>query len=121
MIFLLFWLGVADPAQGAGPDSPPSYTDVSSAEALRTLEKLCARDPAALRDDEGVEWAKARFAMVALLRLQGKDKEAMDAFAGCGSYCRKWGSSAEWKALRKWGCAKKKDAIPCLGAKEKAG
>jgi hypothetical protein len=95
----------APPVPGA-PESPPAYTDTSSAEALRNMRKIGARDPATLSEAEAVEWVRSRFAWVALLRLQGKDAEALAVFEGCRSYCGKWGPSGEWAALKKWGCAK---------------
>jgi len=118
----LFWLGFLGTALAAGPvpggsgvDVPPPYTDTTSSQALRNLEKIGARDPAHLSEAEGVEWVRARFALVALLRLQGKEPEALEAFAGCKSYCAKWGPSSEWEALKKWGChsPRRKDAAPC--------
>ena len=96
-----------------GPEVVPSYTGTNSVQAKRVLEKLCARDASALSEAEGVEWVRGRFAWVALLRLEGKEDEALKVFEGCGSYCAKWGPSGEWAALRKWGCGKRKNAIPC--------
>jgi hypothetical protein len=85
------------------------YTDTNSEVALRNLRTIGERDPASLSEAEGVEWVRARFAWVALLRLQGNEKGALAVFAGCGDACGKWGPSSEWAALKKWGCERKKE------------
>jgi len=108
----MFWVGLSA-AFAAGPDVPPSYTDMPSATSLRNLKKIGARDPAALGEAEKIEWVRARFAWVGLLRLQGKGDEALRVFDGCGLTCENWGPAAEWAALKKWGCARNKDAAPC--------
>jgi hypothetical protein len=72
------------------------------------MRVIGARDPARLSDAESVEWVRSRFAWVALLRLQGKDDEALEVFEGCRSYCKRWGPSGEWEALRKWACGRGK-------------
>ncbi|MGZ3657946.1 MAG: hypothetical protein ACXVB9_10480 [Bdellovibrionota bacterium] len=95
-------------AFAAGPVVAPPYTDTNSEQALRNMRLICSRDPSALSEAEGVEWVRARFAWVALLRLQNKDKEAVEVFAGCTKVCEKWGPSSEWAALKKWGCARKR-------------
>ena len=105
---LLFVL-LALPA--AGGELP--YTDLPSETALRNLEKIGARDPAKLPEAEASEWVRSRFAWVALLRMQGREKEALEVFGGCKGYCAKLGSQAEWAALRRWACGKKTKAEPC--------
>lgn len=113
MRFFPLWLSAL--AAFAGPDMPLSYTDTTSARALQNMATIGARDPAKLSESEKGEWVRSRFAWVALLRLQGKVPEAEDVFAGCGVYCAKFGPSAEWEALRKWGCARRKKAPVCAG------
>jgi hypothetical protein len=90
---------------------PLTYTDMSSEQALRNLSTIGSRDPTALSDAEGVEWVRARFAWVALLRLQGNESKALEVFAGCGKWCGKWGSSSEWAALKSWGCGKRHETF----------
>lgn len=98
----------------AAEEPAPSYTDTNSVQALRTLEKITERSTKGLPDAELVEWVKARFARIALLRLEGRADEALAVFAGCAKVCEKHGSSEEWKALKAWGCGKKKkNAAPC--------
>ncbi|HEY8280481.1 MAG TPA: hypothetical protein VIH99_12705 [Bdellovibrionota bacterium] len=108
---LLFWIFAARLAIAAEmPQPTPAlpYTDTNSVQALRNLEALSSRNPAKLGEAEGVEWAKAMFARIALLRLEGKEDRAAEVIAGCGPYCGKWGPGKEWPALKKWGCGRKK-------------
>ncbi len=106
LLFLLFGtLAFAEQA--------PNYTDLNSVQARQAMEKLIAKDPAQLPEAERGEWARARFALVALLRMQGKDSEAVAVFSGCGITCEKWGPQNEWAPLKKWGCTKNKTAKPC--------
>ena len=88
--------------------APPPYTDTNSEVALRNLSAISAKDPGALSDSEGVEWVRARFAWIALLRLEGDEPAALAVFSGCKEACGKWGSTSEWAALKKWGCAREK-------------
>lgn len=88
--------------------APPPYTDTNSEVALRNLSVIGAKDPATLSEAEGVEWVRARFAWIALLRLQGNEPAAVAVFAGCKDACAKWGPTSEWAALKKWGCAREK-------------
>jgi hypothetical protein len=97
----------------AAEEPAPSYTDTNSVQALRTLEKITERSSKGLPDEELVEWVRARFARIALLRLEGRADEALAVFAGCAKVCERHGSSEEWKALKAWGCGKKKGAAPC--------
>lgn len=101
------------PRPAPAAETPPPYTDTSSVEALRNMRKIGARDPAKLSDAEAVEWVRSRFAWIALLRLEGKDKEALGVFEGCRSYCGRWGPGAEWSAIRKWGCGRRPKSGPC--------
>ncbi len=105
------WAGDS-PAPRKG-DEPLPYTNTESERALRNMQKIGAKDPSGLNDTDGEEWVRSRFAWVALLRLEGKDEEAADVFAGCGTYCGKWGPSLEWGGLKKWGCARRPDSVPC--------
>jgi hypothetical protein len=109
LLFLGLLLGTPSFAQ----DPPPSYTDRNSVQAARHLEAWASRQPEKLSETERGEWVRARFAWIALLRLEGKVPEALAAFEGCGTYCAKHGPSEEWKALKAWGCGKKKNAKPC--------
>jgi|GEM_PF-4557503 len=107
--FLALLLSLSALAQ----ESVPSYTDTNSVQALRNLEQIAGKNPKKLPDAELVEWVRARFAWIALLRLEGKIPEALKVFEGCEAYCVKHGPSEEWKALRAWGCGKSKAASPC--------
>ncbi len=110
--FLLFSLSQAPIPKAFAQENVFSYTDTNSVRALRILAKITAKDPATLSETEGAEWARARFAEIALLRLEGKVKEAAELFAGCGIYCEMWGALNEWPSLKAWGCSK-------LAAKER--
>lgn len=92
---------------------PVTFTETNSVQALRNLEAIGKNDPAKMKEPELVEWVRGRFAWIALLRLEGREKEAAEVFAGCAAYCARHGRSAEWKALKEWGCRKKKTAEPC--------
>ena len=94
-------------------DSPLVYTDTNSVQARRNLEKILARDPRLIPEAEGVEWVRARFALIALLRLQGKESEALGVFEKCEEFCKKWGPTVEWDALVLWGCDRLKKAAVC--------
>jgi len=59
--------------------APPPYTDTNSEVALRNLSAISAKDPGALSDSEGVEWVRARFAWIALLRLEGDERAQGEA------------------------------------------
>lgn len=100
-------------ARASAAEPPLPYTDTTSERALHNMQKLGAKDPRTLSAEDGIEWVRSRFAWVALLRLEGKDQEAADVFAGCGNTCAKLGSSSEWGALKKWGCARRPDSVPC--------
>lgn len=110
----LFLLGSVLSFAATGGGDALNYTDTNSVQAARNLKQLTSQDPKTLREEEGVVWARARFAWVALLRLEGKDKEAEAVFAGCGNgkvnFCKKWGPEKEWKKMKAWGCARVKTA-----------
>ena len=95
------------------PEQAPSYTDTNSVEALRNLRKIDTKDPAKLSEAELVEWVRARFAWIALLRLQGKEKDALEVFAQSRRWCEKHGPSGEWRALKSWGCKRDSGLGPC--------
>ncbi len=99
------------PAFGAESTTP--ITDTNSVQALRNIEAIAGKSPVKLNDPELGEWVRARFAWVALLRLEGKTEQARRVFEGCGTYCAKHGPSSEWKALKAWGCGRKSQAEPC--------
>ncbi len=108
-----FWLlAVVFSFSSDAGDSLP-YTDTNSVQALRNLEKISEKNPEKMKDLELGEWVRARFAWIALLRLEGKEEEARKVFSGCSSYCAKHGPSGEWAALKAWGCGKKKKIAPC--------
>lgn len=101
----LLFLGL--PA-AAAEEASPSYTDLNSVQALRNLEKLTNRPVKGLPESELVEWVRARFARIALLRLEGRPAEALAVFEGCAKLCEKHGPTEEWKALKAWAERKKK-------------
>ncbi len=111
LLFSLLWLAPVGLAESAEPLL--TYTDTNSVQAKRNLEKIAGKDPATLNEAEGAEWARARFAWIALLRLEGKEKEARTVFSGCKKFCEKWGPEKEWPALKAWGCAREKSAESC--------
>lgn len=94
---------------------PPVYVNNLSVEAGQAMAKIAGRDPDRIKSEaELVEWARARLAWISLRRLQGREKEALEIFEGCGQVCEKYGSEREWAAARAWGCPKKREAKPCL-------
>jgi len=94
---------------------PPIYVNNLSVEAGQAMEKIAGRDPSGIKSEaELVEWARARLAWISLRRLQGREKEALSIFEGCGQVCEKYGSETECAAARAWGCQKKREAKPCL-------
>lgn len=107
------WLSLLFPLIGSSSEPSLAYTDTNSVQARRNLEKILLGNPASLSEVEGVEWVRARFALVALLRLQGNEKEALKVFRLCDVYCERWGPPTEWVALRRWGCGQAKDAEFC--------
>lgn len=97
------------------------YVNSLSTQAAKAMEEQASKDPKSLTSEtELSEWAKARLAWIALKRLQGREKEALVIFEGCGEFCQKFGSEKEWEAHRAWGCQKKREANPCLSLKTKA-
>jgi hypothetical protein len=109
MKLALLWLCIAAIADSG----PVSYTNVPSERALHIFQKMGSRDPKILSESEKVEWVRSRLAWIALLRLQGKENDALEAFTGCDSWCGKLAPSLEWGALKRWGCARKPDSGPC--------
>ncbi len=91
-----------------------------SLEAAKAMERLSQQNPKKLSEAEKIEWARARLAWIALKRLQGQEGEALQIFQGCQGFCEKYGPEKEWKSVRAWGCAKKREAIPCLSGSTKA-
>jgi hypothetical protein len=107
---LLFTL--SGPAFAAGE---ASYLNANAWDAQKITSGIIAADPKALPTDyEKVEWVKARLAAISLARLQAKEDEAMKLFEDCGQTCEKYGSESEWKAVKDWGCQKKRDTKMCL-------
>ena len=99
----------------ASAQEPPVYVNNLSVEAGQAMAKIAGRDPSGIQSEaELVEWARARLAWISLRRLQGREKEALSIFEGCGQVCEKYGSEKEWAAARAWGCQKKREAKPCL-------
>ena len=92
-----------------------TYLNTNAWEAQKITAGIIAVDPARLSTEaERIEWVNARLAAIALARLQGKEGEALKLFAGCGSVCGKYAEQAEWSGITAWGCAKNRDAGPCL-------
>lgn len=99
----------------ASAQEPPVYVNNLSVEAGQAMEKIAGRDPSTLKSEaEKVEWARARLAWISLRRLQGREKEAISLFEGCGQICESHGPEKEWAAARAWGCQKKREAKVCL-------
>ena len=96
---------------------PVGYLNAVSVQAEKQMQQLASRDPAKLSQNEKIDWARARMAWVDLLRLQGRDEEALQVFAGCLGYCEKFGGEKEWKPMLAWGCGKKPDSKPCKKTK----
>lgn len=92
----------------AAEPPPPVYTDLNSVQALRNLEKITEKSTKGLPESELVVWVRARFARIALLRLEGRPEEALAVFEGCVKLCEKHGPTEEWKALKEWAGRKKK-------------
>ncbi len=103
----------------AAAASPLSGNELSS-KAASALEAVATRNTQSLSEAELTEWANARITWIALKRLQGREAEALVIFAGCETYCEKYGPAAEWRAQKTWGCQKKREANPCLSPKTKA-
>jgi len=51
------------------------------------------------------KWADANLALVALRRMQGRDKEAYELLKKCAGRCRDFGAKGEWESSREWACA----------------
>lgn len=106
-------LAVPAPLFAAGE---ATYLNASAWDAQKITGGIIAADPAHLPTTaERIEWVNARLAAIALARLQGKESDALTLFDGCGSYCEKFGNGEEWKAVKAWGCAKKRDTSVCPG------
>jgi hypothetical protein len=91
-----------------------TYLNEQAWDAQRITAGIIATDPQTLSESEKSEWVRARLAAIPLARLQSKEDEALRLFAGCGVYCGKYGREAEWKAVKAWGCQKKRDIRLCL-------
>jgi hypothetical protein len=110
-LFLLF-AAISIPAVAADDHS---YLNTGSFEAKKNLSRILAANPLHLPTDaERAEWAKARLAAISLARLQAREADAIQLFEGCGTWCGKYGPEAEWRAVKAWGCQKKREAKPCL-------
>ena len=95
----------------------PVFVNKLSLEAGQVMEKIAGRDPDKLQGEaELVDWARARLAWISLKRLQGREMEALNIFAGCLQFCEKYGLEKEWAATKAWGCQKKREAKPCLSS-----
>lgn len=111
--FLLLFLAGAF-AKAEAPVSSSPYVNTLSVEAERGLSRVAGKDPKKLESDaDRAEWARARLAWISLARLQGREKDALKLFEECEKVCEKFGPAEEWKAVKAWGCAKKKGAHPC--------
>jgi hypothetical protein len=64
----------------AAEEPLPPYTDMNSVQALRNLEKITERSTKGMPELELSEFVRARFARIALLRLEGRSADAI-AFA----------------------------------------
>jgi hypothetical protein len=116
MLFPLLFLLLRG-AVPAGAGELPRYVNNLSFPAEQAMEKIASRKPKEIHSEaEWVDWARARLAWVALRRLQGRERDALRVFAGCGSYCEKYGPEKEWEAEKRWGCPKKREAVPCLSS-----
>jgi hypothetical protein len=112
MALAFFLLGLF---QAANCGEPPQYVNKLSLQAAVVMEKIASRSPKELGSEvELAEWARARLAWIALRRLEGREKEALRIFLGCGEVCGKYGPEKEWQAEKAWGCPKKREAVPCL-------
>ena len=104
-LFCLIWVAIA----AAAGHEEPTYLNVNAWEAQKTTAEIIAVDPAHLTTAaEKIDWARARLAAIALDRLQGKEAEALQLYAGCAKICEKYGEAAEWKGVKGWAEAKKK-------------
>ncbi|MGZ3693285.1 MAG: hypothetical protein ACXWQO_03705 [Bdellovibrionota bacterium] len=107
--FLLFLL------QTGSGFSETTYLNANAWDAQRITAGIISVEPKFLpTKEEKVEWAKARLAAISLARLQAKEDEALKLFEECGETCEKYGDSAEWNAVKAWGCQKKRDTDMCL-------
>lgn len=109
--FLLFF--VLSPASLAAGEA--TYLNANAWEAQKITAGIIAADPGQLGTEaEKIEWARARLAAISLARLQAREEEALKLFLGCGKVCEKYGKESEWKAVKAWGCQKKRDTSVCL-------
>ena len=116
LLLCLGAFGLLVPGLGQANDDL-NYLNTSSFAARKNLEKILSANPDELPTDaERIGWARARLAAISLARLQGRELDARKLFVGCGEWCEKYGPEAEWKAVKAWGCEKKREAelIPCL-------
>lgn len=98
----------------------PTYLNAFSVDAMAAAQKIASRPVAQLKTDtEKLDWARARLAWIALLRLQGREEDALRVFSGCAKLCQKHGPEQEWAAVRAWGCGQKKEALPCASKAKK--
>lgn len=110
--YFLLLFAVSRASFGAGE---ASYLNANAWDAQKITAGVISADPKTLPTTvEKAEWVRARLAAIALARLQAKEDEALKLFEGCGQTCEKHGRGAEWKAVKAWGCQKKRDTDVCL-------
>ncbi len=110
MFWLLLSLFLPDPGLSE------TYLNANQVQARRLMEKIAKQPYSQLASDpERNEWARARLAWVALERLAGNEKAALEIFAGCERFCEKYGPESEWVATKKWACQKQPKQKICRG------
>lgn len=102
MILSTFFLFTTLWAAGKG-----DYLDATVVRSDQILMELVQKGPKTLakRKEDKAKLAEANLALVALRRMQGRDKEAFDVLKKCANLCSEFGGKGEWEASREWACA----------------
>jgi hypothetical protein len=110
MILLLLLLGFAR----AEAQEEPIFVNRMVTEAEKSMNSYL-QTPFAEQKTEGDRhnFSKAILAKTALLRLQGREAEAVKVLEKCDQKCQKYGSAEEWTGVRDWACAKSVKSFSC--------
>ncbi len=109
MIFLLF-LGLG----WAKAQEEPIFVNRMVTEAEKSMNSYL-QTPFSQQKTEGDRrnFSKAILAKTALLRLQGRESEALKILEKCDQRCQKYGSAEEWAGIKDWACDKNSMSFSC--------
>ncbi len=92
----------------------PVFVNRLVVDAEKTMNETLKKPFLTLKSEgEKRSFATASLAKIALLRLQGREQEALQVFRKCDGSCRKFGSVKEWDSVNLWACSKEEKSASC--------